>query len=139
MLAFSVIHKVREFMCLLFAILEEQIKSHFICNECGFATSSLPELQLHLKMKTAWSNTSLVGCRVNCLVDYKEWHEGYVTQYHKSGKHLVEFRMVNEKRWLLMKKVAFYIVERPNSVPNDNGEFKDSNSDLDNLAPVEVR
>lgn len=75
---------------------------------------------------------------MNCLVDYKEWHEGYVTQYHKSGKHLVEFRLVNEKRWLLMKKVAFYIVERPNVQNNDGGEFKETNSDHDNLAPVEV-
>jgi hypothetical protein len=99
--------------------------------------------QLHLKRKTAWSNTSLIGCRVNCLVDYKEWHEGYVTQYHKSGKHLVEFRIVNEKRWLLMKKVAFYIVERPNnqSLMNGNdGEFKETEQEpQESLAPVEVR
>lgn len=118
---------------------EDRIKSHFICNECGYATSSLPDLQLHLKRKTAWSNMSLVGCRINCLVDCKEWHEGYVTQYHKSGKHLVEFRAINEKRWLIMKKMAFYIVERPvlqNN--NDGGEFKDNNSDNDNLAPFEV-
>ncbi len=51
---------------------------------------------------------------------------------------MVEFRMVNEKRWLLMKKVAFYIVERPVIQNNDNGEFKETNSDHDNLAPVEV-
>jgi hypothetical protein len=96
-----------------------------------------------LKRKTAWSNASLIGCRVNCLVDYKEWHEGYVTQYHKSGKHLVEFRIVNEKRWLLMKKVAFYIVERPNnqsSVNGNDGEFKETEQDTqESLAPVEVR
>lgn len=48
---------------------------------------------------------------------------------------MVEFRMVNEKRWLLMKKVAFYIVERPVIQNNDNGEFKETNSDHDNLAP----
>lgn len=70
-------------------------------------------LQYHLKKKSAWSNSSLVGCRISCLVDYKEWHEGVVTQFHKSGKHFVEFRAVNEKRWLTMKKIAFYIVERP--------------------------
>ena len=58
----------------------------YICNECGVTQPSLKELQLHLERKTAWSNKSLVGCRICCLVDHKEWHEGYVTQYHKSGK-----------------------------------------------------
>ena len=72
-------------------------------------------LQYHLKKKSAWSNSSLVGCRISCLVDYKEWHEGIVTQFHKSGKHFVEFRGVGEKRWLTMKKIAFYIVERPSA------------------------
>ena len=94
----------------------EQIKSQLICNECGTSVSTLDELQLHLERKTAWSNKSLVGCRISCLVDHKEWHEGYVTQFHKSGKHFVEFRMVNEKRWLLMKKITFYIVQRPTIV-----------------------
>jgi hypothetical protein len=95
---------------------------------------------MHLKRKTAWSNTSLIGCRINCLVDSKEWHEGFVTQYHKSGKHLVEFRVLNEKRWLIMKKVAFYIVERPSQPVggNDGGEFKETEASDENLAPVEV-
>lgn len=93
---------------------------------------------MHLKRKTAWSNASLVGCRINCLIDFKEWHEGFVLQYHKSGKHFVEFRMANERRWLFMKKVAFYIVERPNSQTSDNnGEYKDS-IDNEGLAPIEV-
>lgn len=96
------------------------LRFQFICNECGYGTNSIEDLQLHLKRKTAWSNQSLVGCRISCLVDYKEWHEGYVTQLHKSGKHYVEFRMVNERRWLYMKKIAFYIVERP-SYANFNG------------------
>lgn len=75
--------------------------------------------KLHLKRKTAWSNASLVGCRISCLVDYKEWHEGIVTQFHRGGgRHLVEFRFVNEKRWLVMRKIAFYIVERPNKAQN---------------------
>lgn len=78
-----------------------------------------------MKHKTAWSNTSLVGCRISCLVDYKEWHEGYVTQFHKSGKHFVEFRLVNEKRWLFMKKIAFYIVERPPQATTEGGELKE--------------
>ncbi len=72
-------------------------------------------------------------------MDYKEWHEGFVTQFHKSGKHLVEFRMVNEKRWLQMKKIAFYIVERPHTNHNDDGEFKDDVEDEDGLAPLEVK
>lgn len=71
-------------------------------------------------------------------MDYKEWHEGFVTQFHKSGKHLVEFRMVNEKRWLQMKKIAFYIVERTHIGHNDDGEFKDDVEDEDGLAPLEV-
>lgn len=117
--------------------LDEQIKSHFICNECGYATNSLPDLQLHLQRKTAWSNQSLVGCRINCLVDMKEWHEGHVTQFHKSGKHFVEFRLLQERRWLLMKKVTFYIIERP-SVVTEGGEFKDSGDHEASLAPIEV-
>lgn len=92
--------------------------------------------QSHLQRKTAWSNASLVGCRINCLVDSKEWHEGYVLQFHKSGKHFVEFRQVNEKRWLVMKKIAFYILERPVPVSKDGHEFKDDEED--GLAPVEV-
>lgn len=121
-----------------FYFIDEQIKSHFICNECGYATNSLPDLQLHLQRKTAWSNQSLVGCRINCLVDMKEWHEGLVTQYHKSGKHFVEFRLLQERRWLIMKKVTFYIIERP-AVHNDGSEFKDSGDHEINLAPIEVR
>lgn len=93
---------------------------------------------MHLKRKTAWSNLSLVGCRINCLVDLKEWHEGYVVQFHKSGKHLVEFRAANEKRWLMMKKIAFYIIERPAVPVGDASEYKDSGHEHDNLAPVEV-
>ena len=73
---------------------EEQKRSHYICNECSYSSPSLQELQLHLKRKTAWSNISLVGCRISCLIDSKEWHEGIVTQYHRSGKHFVEFRII---------------------------------------------
>jgi len=122
---------------------DEQLQSQFICNECGFATKSIPELQLHLKRKTAWSNKSLVGCRINCLVDYKEWYEGIVLSYHKSGKHFVEFRMVNERRWLIMKKIYFYIIERPHHslqlLVSDVGssEYKENNFDADILAPIE--
>eukprot|EP01038_Epipyxis_sp_PR26KG_P011039 gene11039-14823_t len=115
---------------------DEQLSEHFVCNECGYSSPSLADLQLHIKRKTAWSNSSLIGCRISCLVDFKEWHEGFVTQYHKSGKHFVEFRMVNEKRWLLMKKIAFYIVERPPVSVNDESEFKDD-LDRDGLAPIE--
>ncbi len=108
--------------------------------------------QLHLKRKTAWSNSSLIGCRISCLVDYKEWHEGLVTDFHKSGKHFVEFRVVNEKRWLLMKKIAFYIVERPAlsldgaatvdssamaAALDGNGECKESSSDSGEPAAAE--
>ena len=117
-------------------------------NECGFVAPTIDDLQLHLQRKTAWSNQSLVGCRISCLVDYKEWHEGFVTQLHKSGKHFVEFRMVNEKRWLHMKKISFYIVERPPNKPaaavtgtgsDASSEFKETNSprESDGLAPID--
>ena len=92
--------------------LADLIKNNYICSECGFAFSSLTELRYHLLKKTAWSNSSLVGCRISCLLDSKEWHEGEVTQFHKSGKHSVEFRSIGEKRWLFMSKIAFYIIER---------------------------
>lgn len=52
----------------------------FVCNECGMDFGSVKELQLHMVRKTAWSNQGLVGCRVSCLVDNREWHEGLVTQ-----------------------------------------------------------
>lgn len=91
---------------------EDKIRNCYLCGECGFACSSLVELRDHLVRKTAWSNSSLVGCRISCLLDNKEWHEGLVTQYHKSGKHSVEFRAIGEKRWLSMSKMAFYIIER---------------------------
>jgi len=74
-------------------------------------------------------------------VDYKEWYEGIVLSYHKSGKHFVEFRMVNERRWLIMKKIYFYIIERPHySLVSDVGssEYKENFFDADILAPIEV-
>lgn len=52
----------------------------FMCNECGLDFASVSELQLHMIRKTAWSNQGLIGCRVSCLVDNREWHEGLVTQ-----------------------------------------------------------
>jgi len=85
-------------------ISDEQIRTHYICNECGLAKPTVQDLQIHLQGKAAWSNNSLVGCRVNCLIDCKEWHEGFVTMYHRSGKHYVEFRHLGEKLWLDMKK-----------------------------------
>lgn len=95
--------------------------------------------QLHLQRKTAWSNKSLIGCRISCLVDFKEWHEGQVTQYHRSGKHYVEFRAIGEKRWLNMKKIVFYIVERPVYSSDSYGEFKDDQIfENSGLAPIEV-
>ena len=57
---------------------QQQLRTHYICNECGEAFLNLSDLQLHLKRKTAWSNESLVGCRVSCLLDHREWHEGIV-------------------------------------------------------------
>ena len=109
----------------------EQIRTHYICYECADSFANLNDLQQHLAAKTAWSNNSLVNCRISCLIEQKEWHEGLVTQYHKSGKHYIEFRTMFEKRWLQMNKVAFYIVERgSNSLPllkinNSTDEYKE--------------
>lgn len=69
-----------------------------------------------------------MGCRISCLVDCKEWHEGLVTHYHRSGKHCIEFRAVSEKRWFHMLKLAFYIIEPV--VDYDKNEFKDSESEI---------
>lgn len=66
--------------------------------------------------QTAWSNSSLVGCRVSVLLENREWSEGLVSQYHRSsGKHCVEFRHSGARRWLVMLRTAFYIVDRCNS------------------------
>eukprot|EP00596_Hydrurales_sp_CCMP1899_P000367 CAMPEP_0119046274 /NCGR_PEP_ID=MMETSP1177-20130426/45527_1 /TAXON_ID=2985 /ORGANISM="Ochromonas sp, Strain CCMP1899" /LENGTH=938 /DNA_ID=CAMNT_0007019197 /DNA_START=345 /DNA_END=3160 /DNA_ORIENTATION=+ len=131
-------HRERFWHPTLSALTGEQLRTHYICNECGAATSSLDELQLHLQRKTAWSNKSLIGCRISCLVDFKEWHEGHVTQYHRSGKHYVEFRAISERRWLNMKKIAFYIVERPIYSSNTFGEYKeDEIFENSGLAPIE--
>lgn len=68
------------------------------------------------RSQTAWSNNSLVGCRVSVLLENREWSEGVVTQYHRSsGKHCVEFRHSGARRWLVMLRTAFYIVDRCNS------------------------
>ena len=48
----------------------------------------------------------------------------------------MEFRQVNEKRWLIMKKIAFYILERPASEGKEESEFKED--ETEGLAPVEV-
>ena len=115
----------------------EKMRTHYICYECADSFANLSDLQQHLADKTAWSNNSLVNCRISCLIDQKEWHEGLVTQYHKSGKHYVEFRTMFEKRWIQMNKVAFYIVERGHdSAPlhtnnNSTDEYKEGGSASD--------
>lgn len=90
-------------------------------------------LKRHLQSKTAWSDQSLIGCRVSCLIDHREWHEGIVTQHRKSGKHHVEFRTMYENKWMQMSKAAFYIVERPTCAA-DPHEFKE-----DHLIKPEVK
>eukprot|EP00629_Pelagomonadales_sp_RCC1024_P015265 CAMPEP_0119273108 /NCGR_PEP_ID=MMETSP1329-20130426/9716_1 /TAXON_ID=114041 /ORGANISM="Genus nov. species nov., Strain RCC1024" /LENGTH=372 /DNA_ID=CAMNT_0007273281 /DNA_START=192 /DNA_END=1307 /DNA_ORIENTATION=+ len=85
----------------------------FVCHEDGIEFDDIHELQRHLKSKTAWSNAGLVGCRVSVLLENREWSEGLVAQYHRSsGKHCVEFRHSGARRWLVMLRTAFYIVDR---------------------------
>lgn len=112
------------------------IRSNYMCNECGAAFSTLVKLQYHLQRKTAWSNASLVGCRVSCLVDNKEWHEGLITHFHRSGKHCVEFRIIGEKRWLNMNKVAFYVIDRRRN-NTANSELKEIEGEEDDMSTEE--
>jgi len=60
----------------------------FLCYECGLDFRSVKDLQLHMVRKTAWSNQGLIGCRVSCLVDNREWHEGLVTQVRRERGRL---------------------------------------------------
>ena len=91
-----------------------------------------------MQRKTAWSNKSLVGCRVSVLLDNRDWQDGFVTQYHKSGKHCVEFKPTQQKRWLNMLKTAFYIVERPTSQQGESKDAGDGGGGLDSmLAPLD--
>ena len=87
----------------------DHIRTHYICYECADTFTTLDELRIHLQAKTAWTNQGLVGCRVGCLLENKEWHEGIVIQYHRSGKHYVEFKMMHEKRWLEMVRFTLAI------------------------------
>lgn len=105
----------------------DEIRRNYICNECGVGYDSLFELQFHLQKKTAWSNESLIGSRISCLLDNKEWHEGVVTSFHRSGKHHIEFRSIGEKRWFHMKKLAFYVIETV--VGSEKNEYKENSED----------
>jgi hypothetical protein len=93
--------------------ISDSLSIQYICHECGCFFSDLSTLQLHIKRKTAWSNTGLVGCRVSCFVDNREWHEGVVLSYLKSGKHCIELHNSKQKISLKMIRTAFYIIERP--------------------------
>lgn len=131
------------------SLTEADYHAHYICNECGLGFPNIQDLQLHLKRKTAWSDLSLVGCRISCLIDNKEWHEGFVSSLSSHGKHLVEFHLIGEQRWLNMKRIAFFIAERPpnpssteeqTQLTEDTGEYKEDNIILrnsDGLAPIE--
>jgi hypothetical protein len=115
------------------------------CHECGLNFRDLAELQLHLKRKTAWSNKSLVGCRISCLVDNREWQEGLVLEFSAiTGKHRVSLEHLGEVRWMNMLRTAFFIVQRPVAAPGSRGEqseTKDVEMDLKGLemtlAPIE--
>lgn len=103
------------------------------CHECGRIYKDLNELQLHLKRKTAWSNRSLVGCRISCLVDNREWQEGLVLEFSSmTGKHRVSLEHMAEVRWMHMLRTAFFIVQRspppprcPADVTLQGGETKE--------------
>uniref|UniRef100_A0A7S3NGR3 DOT1 domain-containing protein n=1 Tax=Aureoumbra lagunensis TaxID=44058 RepID=A0A7S3NGR3_9STRA len=105
---------------------ESTKKLRYTCHEDGVEFDDLDQLQRHLKAKTAWSNRNLVGCRVSVLLENREWSDGMVTQYHRtSGKHCVEFRQTNARRWLVMLRTAFYIVDRCNSTLSEETKEPD--------------
>uniref|UniRef100_A0A6U4GL22 C2H2-type domain-containing protein n=1 Tax=Phaeomonas parva TaxID=124430 RepID=A0A6U4GL22_9STRA len=92
------------------------VENELVCIECGRTFRDVTSLQMHLKLKTAWSCTSLLGCRICALVDNLEWHEGTVRSFHRSsGKHLVEFEGRGEARWMRMSKTALYVI-RPSKI-----------------------
>lgn len=100
------------------------------CHECGLCFRDLSVLRLHLQRKTAWSNQSLVGCRVSCLVDHREWQEGLVVEYREAaGKHRIVFEHVGESRWLSMLRTAFFIIRRP-AAPSPCRSQRSSSSSL---------
>ncbi len=115
----------------------DKYHTHYVCNECAATFPILEELQLHLQRKTAWSDKSLVGCRISCLIDNREWHEGFVQSYNQNSKHLIDFHLIGERRWLNMKKIAFYISERPSKNSQYDSEYKDNEDEDDNLAPID--
>lgn len=71
---------------------------------------------MHLQRKTAWSNKSIIRCRVNCLLDGRSWQEGLVIGF-SLGKHFVNFYLIGEKRWINMAKTLFYVISQPNDAP----------------------
>jgi len=116
------------------------------CHECGVSFRELIDLQIHIKRKTAWSNKSLVGCRISCLVDNREWHEGFVLEFSSmTGKHRVSLEQLGEVRWFNMLRTAFFIVQRPLPPPllpgGNQSEAKEVEMDMKGLdlmlAPIE--
>ncbi len=86
----------------------------FACHECGLYFQRLGALRLHLQRKTAWSNRGLVGARVSCLVDSREWQEGAVLEFSAATrKHHVVFEQLQQARWMHMQRAAFFILRRP--------------------------
>ncbi len=74
---------------------------------------------------------------MNCFVDNKEWKEGIVLHYHRSGKHNVHFYAVGEKKWMHMTKTLFYIIEHPDS-ETEIKEDDSSSEDLDDRVSLNI-
>lgn len=90
-----------------------------------------------MKRKTAWSNHSLLGCQICCLVDNLEWHEGIVRSFHRSsGKHLIDFESRSEARWMRMNLAAFYVV-RPSAHDQETKALDDFDGALEGFDHVE--
>ena len=109
------------------------IRTRYICNECAMSFAHIRDLRFHLIAKTAWSNESLVGCRICVCIDCKEWIEATVSAY-KNSKHLIWApKFLIDSKWVDMSRLTFYIVKRPSNllckpsglICNNDSESKD--------------
>jgi hypothetical protein len=111
-------------------LLGDVVVKDYYCNECGLGVQIFEEMRWHLQKKTAWSHNSLIGSRICCLINDKEWHEGIVQNFHHSGRHFVHFVGSGHGIWLHMLTATFHIIQ-------DESHYNPTKSDLSNECKVE--
>lgn len=82
----------------------------FYCHEDGAMFDEIEELRLHIRQKTAWSNRSLLGCRVAVMLEPERWYEGKVVAFNALREEHCVIYGDTEKHWCSMKSKVFYIV-----------------------------